>query len=134
MRFLPLALLLGLAAAGCAPQPAIAPAPAGDVRLGGISLLGTWDAIGAPDQPDVDRDLRNGMLTRVLVINPRGRVTLSGVDRRAGTGHVTFQGRIDGERLTFAELPGTATVSVRNPSMIEVRDPRGNRTVYRRRS
>ncbi len=123
-------LLLLLAA--CAPQPVSSP-DISDVRIDGTSILGAWDAVGAPDQADVDRDLRAGTLSRMLVFNPYGRVTLSGIDRRAGTSRVVFEGRIRGNRVTFDELPGTATVSLRNRNSLEFADPNGNRTVYRRR-
>jgi hypothetical protein len=133
MRTLAFIVFLGLGLAACAPAAVEAPASAGDVRIEGVSILGAWDAIGSPDQPQVDRDLRSGMLTRLLVFNPHGRVTLSGTDRRAGTGHISYPGTIRGDRLTFDELPGTATVRLRNQQTLEVIDPAGNRTVYRRR-
>lgn len=138
------ALLLTLALAGCAPT-ARTGTPGGDpmerddvverdVIVDGISLLGVWNAVGALDEPDVDADLRSGMLTETLVINPRGRATLSGEDHRTDAGRQSFDGRITGNRLAFDELPGEATITVRNDGRIVVTDPRGRRTVYERES
>lgn len=142
MRLLvPLALLLAVALAGCAPTSPTAtpgdPPPREDVAerdviVDGVSLLGVWHAVGALDEPDADRDLRSGMLTETLVINPRGRATLSGEDRRAGTGHQSFEGRITGNQLAFDGMPGAATISVRSDGRIVVTDPRDRRTVYER--
>lgn len=103
-----------------------------DVVVDGVSLLGVWNAVGALDEPDVDSDLRSGMLTETLVVNPRGRATLTGEDHRAGTGRQTFEGRITGDRLTFDSLPGQARIDVRSDGRIVVTDPRGRRTVYER--
>jgi hypothetical protein len=58
---------------------------------------------------------------------------LTGEDARAGTGRESFEGRISGNRLTFEQLPGTATIAVRNDGRLVLTDPRRNRTVYRRR-
>jgi hypothetical protein len=128
-----LPLLAALLLAACAPTAPTAPTAASDVVLDGISVLGAWEAIGAPDQPEVDSDLRNGQLTRMLVINPYGRVTLSGEDRRAGTGRTSFEGRLRGRSLTFEGLPGTATLEARTSNRLVLTDPGKNRTVYRRR-
>lgn len=133
-RILFLGALLGLLITGCAPDPQRTIVDAGDVRVDGHSVLGAWNAIGAPDQAEIDRDLRSGMLSRMLVFNPYGRVTLSGSDRREGSGAVTFEGRIRGNEITFADLPGTARVSLRNHRTLEFTDPRGNRTIYRRQN
>jgi len=132
MRYLlSLGLLAGLLLSGCAPAPT-ATVTTGDVQLDGVSILGAWGAIGAPDQADVDSDLRRGVLTRTLVFNPYGRVTLMGHDRREGTGSVSFEGRVRGGQVTFDELPGTAQVALRNSRTMVFTDPRGNRTIYRR--
>jgi hypothetical protein len=134
-------LALALLAAGCASSRTDAPKGdpmerdeivERDVLVDGVSLLGVWRAVGALDEPDVDNDLRSGMLTETLVINPRGRATLTGEDQRAGTGRVTLDGRISGNRLTFDGLPGAATIDVRSDGRIVVTDPRGRRTVYER--
>jgi hypothetical protein len=129
----PLLLAAALLIVGCAPAAPTAPTAESDVRLGNVSILGAWDATGAPDQADVDRDLRDGTLTRMLVFNPYGRVTLSGTDRREGTGRISFEGRVNGDRLTFNDLPGTARLALRNNRTLEMTDPQGNRTIYRRR-
>jgi hypothetical protein len=128
-----LPLLAALLLAGCAPTAPTAPTAASDVVLDGVSVLGAWEAIGAPDQPEVDSDLRSGQLTRMLVINPYGRVTLSGEDRRAGTGRTSYEGRLRGRSLTFEGLPGTATLEARTNNRLVLTDPGNNRTVYRRR-
>lgn len=141
MRTSALPLLLALLVAGCASTRPDAPrtdttprepVAERDVILDGVSLLGVWNAVGALDEPDVDADLRSGDLTETLVVNPRGRVTLTGEDRDAGTGRMSFEGRITGDRIAFADLPGEGTITVRSDGRIVVTDPRGNRTVYER--
>ena len=143
MRFLfSFALLLTVPLAGCAstsPQGAPGSDPTQrpeiverDVIVDGVSVLGVWHAVGALDEPDVDNDLRSGMLTEMLVVNPRGLATLTGEDRRTDAGHQSFEGRISGNELTFDGLPGRATIDVRNDGRIVVTDPRGRRTVYER--
>lgn len=103
-----------------------------DVIVDGVSILGVWHAVGALDEPDVDEDLRRGILTETLVVNPRGRAVLSGEDDRADTDRQRFEGQIDGNRLAFDGLPGVATLSVRSDGRILMTDPRGRRTVYER--
>lgn len=134
-----LALLLTLPLAGCATTGASGGDPTQrdeiverDVIVDGVSILGVWNAVGALDEPDVDNDLRSGMLTETLVVNPRGRATLSGEDHRTGAGRQSFEGRITGSRIAFDGLPGTATIDIRNDGRIVVTDPRGRRTVYER--
>lgn len=135
---LPAVLLLPLLA-GCAQTGASSSDPTTrpeiaerDVIVDGVSILGVWHAIGALDEPDVDNDLRSGVLTESIVVNPRGRAVLSGEDARAGTGRQSFEGQIAGDRLTFDGLPGTARIAVRNDGRLVITDPRGNRTVYER--
>lgn len=127
---LPLALALLVSA--CATQQA-GPAPDGpqDVRLDGVSIIGAWQAVGAPDDAQADADLRSGTLERTLVVNPRGYVTLTGVDRRASAQRVTYRGRLTGHALRFDDLEGTATLGVQGTRLV-LTDPRGRRTVYRR--
>lgn len=141
MRIAPLFLLLAALVAGCASSQPEAPrtdttptetVDERDVILDGVSLLGVWNAVGALDEPDVDDDLRSGDLTETLIVNPRGRVTLSGEDRDAGTGRMSFEGHITGNRIAFDDLPGEGTITVRSDGRIVVTDPRGNRTVYER--
>lgn len=103
-----------------------------DVIVDGVSILGVWNAVGALDEPDVDDDLRRGILTETLVVNPRGRAVLSGEDDRADTDLQRFEGQIDGNRLAFDGLPGVATLAVRSDGRILMTDPRGRRTVYER--
>ena len=103
-----------------------------DVIVDGVSLLGVWNAVGALDEPDVDDDLRSGVLTETLVINPRGRIVLSGEDSRATAGHQRYEGQIDGSRLAFDGLPGIARLAVRSDGRLVMTDPRGRRTVYER--
>lgn len=133
MRFaLPLALLALLVSA-CGPSKPAGPAPDGprDVRLDGVSILGAWRAIGAPDDAQADTDLRKGLLERTLVINPRGYVTLTGVDRRVSDERVAYRGRLNGRALRFDDLDGEATLRVEGPRLV-LTDPAGRRTVYRR--
>lgn len=128
------ALLLFLA--GCA-TPAHGPSSSSDpavrdVLLDGVSVLGAWVAIGAPDQADIDEDLREGVLTRMLVINPYGRVVLSGEDRRENSGQISYEGRLAGSRLAFDDLPGIARLELRDNRTLQMTDPGGNRTIYRK--
>jgi hypothetical protein len=141
MRTSALLFVLAVLAAGCASTQPEAPRtntsqPADsadrDVTLDGVSLLGVWNAVGALDEPDVDNDLRNGVLTETLVVNPRGRVTLTGEDRNASTGRMSFEGRITGDRIAFDDLPGEGRITVRSDGRIVITDPRNNRTVYER--
>lgn len=135
-------LVLALLITGCASTPQTGSSSSDpmqrpeiverDVVVDGVSLLGVWDAVGALDEPDVDDDLRNGALTETLVVNPRGRVVLSGEDARADTGRQSFEGRVDGNRIAFDGLPGVATISVRSDGRLVVTDPLGRRTVYER--
>ncbi len=103
-----------------------------DVLVDGVSLLGVWHAMGALDEPDVDNDLRSGMLIETLIVNPRGLVSLTGEDHRADVGRQSFEGRITSDKIAFDGLPGEATITVRSDGRIVVTDPRGRRTVYER--
>lgn len=141
MRRVHVFLTLVLFAAGCTPTSRTASSSdpmqrpeivERDVIVDGVSILGVWNAVGALDEPDVDADLRSNVLTETLVVNPRGRVTLAGEDARADTGRQQFEGRVDGNRITFDGLPGTATVGVRSDGRLVVTDPLGRRTVYER--
>ena len=125
MRTPALLFALALLVAGCATTQPEAPRPNTpppvessdrDVLLDGISLLGVW----------------NGVLTEILVVNPGGLVALTGEDRDAGTGRMSFDGRITGDRIAFDDLPGEGRITVRSDGRIVVTDPRGNRTVYER--
>lgn len=132
MRILSLALL-ALALAGCASAPRATDPAARDVVVDGVSLLGVWDAIGALDDPEEDADLRSGLLIETLTINPRGRATLSGEDRRAETGHVSLQGRVRGREIRFEGLPGAGRLAVREDGRLVLTNPSGQRTLYQRR-
>ena len=103
-----------------------------DVIVDGVSLLGVWKAIGALDEPEVDDDLRRGLMTETLVVNPRGRAVLSGEDDRAAAGHLSYEGQISGNLLAFRDLDGAARLNVRSDGRLIVTDPLGRRTVYER--
>ncbi len=112
--------------------PAADPSPGADVLLDGVSVLGTWVAVGALDEPEADGDLRSGLLVRHLTVERGGAAMLSGEDRRAGTEPETYAGRITGSRLAFDDLPGEARLGLRTDGRLVFTDPRGRRTVYER--
>lgn len=135
MRYIFTISALLLFIAGCASAPhgsSPSDSASSDVLLEGQSILGAWVAVGAPDQADIDDDIREGILTRMLVVNPYGRVTLTGEDRRENAGQVTYEGRLAGSRLAFDDLPGVARLELRDTRTLQMTDPGGNRTVYRR--
>ena len=117
MRSLRLAsLAIALLATGCSqtqeltgrPPPPPAPvvdAPdehgAGfrDVTLEAVSILGTWYAVEVLEDEEATRDLEVGMMEMTLLVLPGGRSTLTGVDRREGSGRVSFTGIIEEQYL-----------------------------------
>lgn len=131
-RAVPL-LLLALLVSACGTARTAAPDPEApsDVRLDGVSILGAWRAVGAPDDAQADADLRAGVLERTLVVNPRRYVTLTGIDRRVSEERVTYRGRLSGRSLRFDDLDGTATLRIQGTRLV-LTDPGGRRTVYRR--
>ena len=131
-RAVPL-LLCALLASACGTSRTAGPDPEApaDVRLDGVSILGAWHAVGAPDDARADADLRSGTLERTLVVNPRGYVTLTGVDRRVSAERVTYRGRLNGHTLRFDGLDGAARLAVQGTRLV-LTDPHGRRTVYRR--
>lgn len=131
-----------LALIGCAPAPppaervsasprgAAAGAPERDVVVDGVSVVGRWRAVEVADDPQATRDLRDGTLEIVLVVNPTGHAILRGADRRDGGGTpAAYSGRLDGDRLALRGLPGAAHVAVWGRHLV-LDDPRGRRTVF----
>jgi hypothetical protein len=148
--YAPLALGLVAALVGCVPPATTTPGrrptatptrpvertiperdldPNQDVRLGGISLVGTWAAISVVDDDDATNDLERGVLEQTLLIRPRGTVVLTGVDQRASGTRQSFGGQITGNILTFQSLPGAARLTVQG-RRLQLLDPRGRTTVY----
>ena len=122
------ALLTLLLAASAGAQVA----PNRDVRLGGRSIVGRWHAVEVVGDADATADLRRGVLSTTLVVNPTGHVILRGPDRREGRGAPSaFSGRIEDDRLRLGDLPGEAEVAVVGRRLHLV-DPRGRRTVFER--
>jgi len=64
-----------------------------------------------------------------LLIQPNGRSTLTGADRREGSGQVSFTGIIEGNSISFDGMDGSGTLSMSGRRLI-LRDPRGRSTVY----
>ena len=147
MRSLRLAsLAIALLATGCSqtqeltgrPPPPPAPvvdAPdehgAGfrDVTLEAVSILGTWYAVEVLEDEEATRDLEVGMMEMTLLVLPGGRSTLTGVDRREGSGRVSFTGIIEENSISFDGMEGDGTLSLSGRHLI-LRDPRGRSTVY----
>ena len=119
--FLPL-LLAAAASAQVAPHR--------DVRLGGRSVVGRWEAVEVVGDAVATADLRRGALTTTLVVNPTGHVILRGTDRREGRGAPSaFSGRIEGGRVQLRGLAGTAELALLG-SQLHLVDPRGRQTVF----
>ncbi|HYE95435.1 MAG TPA: hypothetical protein VD962_04450 [Rubricoccaceae bacterium] len=127
-----LVLSLLFLAAGCAPAYAPGPAPGGsEPVIDGVVVVGAWDAVEVLGDPEATRDLERDVLVKTLTITAGGRVTLSGVDRRAGGGTQTYRGQLDGRRVTFEGLSGSAILRVVR-GRLHLEDPFGVTTVYRR--
>ncbi|NNF58402.1 MAG: hypothetical protein HKN04_09180 [Rhodothermaceae bacterium] len=144
-RYASLFLVLAVVTAGCAtperttgpgraatppsaPSPAEAPPPS-DVTLDGVSILGAWYAVEVIGDSDMSEDLRAGTLEMTLIVGPNGRATLTGNDRREGSGPVTFSGRITDNRIVFEGMDGAGTLLM-NGRRLVLRDPRGRSTAY----
>lgn len=149
-RALPLAAALALAAGCMTPEPASRPAhtepaarpasparpapasTAADVRLGGISLVGTWAAVVVRGDAAATRDLERGLLEQTLIIRPGGHAILTGADRREGSGApLAFGGEVRGDRLAFAGMPGAGRLQVQGHRLL-LHDPRGRTTEFAR--
>ena len=101
-----------------------------DVRLGGRSVVGRWEAVEVVGDAVATADIQRGALTTTLVVNPTGHVILRGTDRREGRGAPSaFSGRIEGARVHLRGLAGEAEVALLGLRLHLV-DPRGRRTVF----
>jgi hypothetical protein len=106
--------------------------PAEDVRLGGVSIVGTWSAIEIAGDEAATRDLARGIMEQTLIVRRRGAAILTGHDRRDGTGEpVTFGGTVRGDLLMLEGLSGAARLSMRGRRLL-VNDPRGRVVVFAR--
>lgn len=104
--------------------------PDRDVMVDGQSIVGRWTAIEVARDPGATADLQRGTLSMTLVVNPTGHVILRGTDRRESQGRPSaFSGRLAGNRLELAGLPGAARVEMFGWRLHLV-DPRGRRTVF----
>ncbi len=144
-RLLPLVLALLLVGCsqtrqipspGSASTPAPTPSPTEeggsamrDVMIEGVSILGTWYAVEVLEDTDATRDLDAGAMEMTLLVQPNGRSTLTGFDRRQGSGLVSFTGIIEGNRISFDGMDGQGTLSLSGRRLI-LEDPRGRSTVY----
>ena len=143
-------LAIALLATGCsqtqgfadraAPPPPATPAPVAeapeeggagfrDVTLEGVSILGAWYAVQVLEDAEATRDLEVGTMEMTLLVLPGGRSTLTGEDRRLGSGRVSFTGIIEGNHISFDGIEGDGTLSMSGRHLI-LRDPRGRSTVY----
>lgn len=100
-----------------------------DVMIEGVSILGTWYAVEVLEDTDATRDLDAGAMEMTLLVQPNGRSTLTGFDRRQGSGLVSFTGIIEGNRISFDGMDGQGTLSLSGRRLI-LEDPRGRSTVY----
>ena len=143
-RLAALALVLPLAA--CTPTAAVrrapvaasssappaespaAPGPAGTSAAPG-QHVGRWIAVDVVGDAEASRDLAQGALEKVLVVNPGGHVTLRGVDHRRSADPVAFTGTLVGRVLTFAELPGAAILAREGTRLVLI-DPSGRQTRF----
>ncbi len=100
-----------------------------DVTLEGVSILGTWYAVQVLEDAEATRDLEVGTMEMTLLVLPGGRSTLTGVDRREGSGRISFTGIIEENSISFDGMEGDGTLSLSGRHLI-LRDPRGRSTVY----
>ena len=100
-----------------------------DVTIEGVSILGTWYAVQVLDDAQTTRDLEVGTMEMTLLVQPNGRSILTGVDRREGSGLVSFPGIVEGNRISFEGMDGSGTLSMSGRRLILL-DPRGRSTVY----
>jgi hypothetical protein len=139
MRARPLLALLVLAASavGCrTTQPSDGGptvAARGDVTVDGVSVLGAWTAVEVVGDAQATRDLEDGTMEQTLLVGSNGRVTLTGVDRREGSGPVSFSGRVTGSRVQFTGMEGAGVLLMSGRRLI-LRDPGGRSTVFVRAS
>lgn len=141
---LPLVLL----AACASPRPVSAPAPVPpasaarpgvvradptpDATLGGMALVGVWDAIRDPAGGDRDRDLQRGTLRLTLAIRSSGQAVLDAEDRASASGALRYTGVVSGARLCLRDMSGCAALAVEGRRLV-VTDPHGRQTVYAKR-
>ena len=120
------------------PAPAATPvaeSPAGggsgfrDVTIDGVSILGTWYAVEILDDAQASSDLAAGTMEMTLLVQPGGRSTLTGEDRRQGSGRVSFAGIVEGNSISFDGMDGSGTLSLSGRRLI-LREPSGRSTVY----
>ena len=118
-----------VAASSSAPpaeQPA-APGPAGTSAPD--QHVGRWIAVDVVGDAEASRDLAQGALEKILVVNPGGHVILRGVDHRRSADPVAFAGTLVGRVLTFAELPGAAILAREGTRLVLI-DPSGRQTRF----
>lgn len=144
-RYIPLVLAIvfvGCSQTGRVAEPILpgaalpAASPAGkpaivnrDVTIDGTSIVGTWYATEILEDAAATRDLEEGTMEMTLLVQPNGRATLTGVDRREGSGRVSFTGIIENHRISFDGMDGSGTLSMSGRRLI-LQDPRGRSTVY----
>jgi hypothetical protein len=97
----------------------------------GVSVLGAWTAVEVVGDAQATRDLSDGTLEQTLIVSSNGRAVLTGVDHRAGSGPVTFNGRITGSRIAFTGMEGAGTLLMSGRRLL-LRDPSGRSTVFER--
>ena len=101
-----------------------------DVLVDGTSAVGRWVAVEVLGDRTASGDLERSRLTKVLVINPTGRATLRGWDRRLNGGRPeAFIGRVYGNELRLDDLPGMARLQLQRQRLY-LTDPGGTTTVY----
>ena len=102
-------------------------------EIDGARVAGIWDAVAAPDDADRNRALQSGALAEQLLIHRDGRIILQGEDEAVGGGPVRYDGQLAGRMARFTGLDGAAELAVEGDGRLRLTDPRGRRTLYRRR-
>ena len=125
---LPLVFSLAALLAGCSTL-GLSTGP----EINGTQVAGIWDAVAAPDDADRNRALQSGALAEQLLIHRDGRIILQGEDEAVGGGPVRYDGQLTGRTARFDGLDGAAELAVESGDRLRLTDPRGRRTLYRRR-
>ncbi len=93
------------------------------------SSIGRWIAVDVVGDDAQTRDIRVGVLEKMLVVNPGGHVILRGVDRAPGGGTASFSGMLVGRVLTLEGIPSAAILAHEGTRLL-LTDPAGRQTRF----